>query len=404
MHKEKLHYLNRNIAHNLSSIRDINYLKIMKLIYEVRSISRADIARRLNISKTTVTSVTLMLIQNKMIFEEGKGIAKRGRRPLLLKFNERFKLALGIEISDDMCIGILTDLYAQPVCDPVFTELVRGINPNSWRGKEALVKTVHKLTQDIDKKDILGISLGVLGILDHRSRSIKIAESLGWADFSVEEFEKLFDIPVRVLNSSNAAVLGEKWYGAGKNKSNLIYLSISEGISAGIIINNKLITGQTGGAGEIGHITIAPQGPLCRCGSFGCFECLASKSALLRRAKDLAKDNRRCSLSRYTETGNKDISLPILLEEAEKGDLICQQLLRQEAEYIGTALAIAINILDPELIIIGGDIGIQLGDYLLPMIHDSVAQKARYFNEVKIILSKLGRLAVPIGSASRLLG
>ncbi len=395
--------LNKNNIHDLSSIKDINYIKIINLIHSVQSISRAEIARRLDLSKTTVSSVVRNLIRDNIIHDVGLGSSYGGRKPVLLEFNKKIKVSVGIEIGDKECIGILTDLYAHPIREPVIVDIEGDFRDESWRGQRAVINTITELTSDISASTVLGVCIGIPGIYDVSNQSITVAESLGLDHFSIHKMEKIINYPIGIINRANAAALGEKWYGIARKFQNIIYISIGNGIGSGIIINDNLFTGSTGSAGEIGHTTVLPHGPLCRCGSTGCLESLVSIDHIISIAKEFLKKDRHCILRKYIEQEDKDIDLDLILRAAQTGDENCQKLLNQQAEYIGIALANAVNIIDPQLIVIGGKLGFILGDYLLPTIRRVMSERAEYFQNVEIVVSRLGRLAASIGASAYLI-
>jgi predicted NBD/HSP70 family sugar kinase len=395
--------LTKNSADDFSSIKDINYIKIVNLIHTVRSISRAEIARRLNLSKTTVSAVVRNLLKDDIIREMGPGSSFTGRKPVLLEFNKNIKVSVGIEIDDNECIGILTDLYAHPIGDPVIVAIEEDSQAESWRGQRAVLQTISELTSNVDDSTVLGVCIGIPGIYDVSLQTIMVAESMGMDHYSVHKLEKSINYPISIINRANAAVLGEKWYGVARKVHNMIYISIGNGIGAGIIINDNLFTGSTGSAGEIGHTTVLPNGPLCRCGSNGCLESLVSIDHIISTAKEFYKKDKGCLLRKYIEKGIKEIDLKLILQAAREGDASCRKLLNQQAEYFGIALANAINILDPQLIVIGGKVGFILGDYLIPTIKTVISERAEYFKNIDIVVSKLGRLATSIGASAYLI-
>jgi predicted NBD/HSP70 family sugar kinase len=396
-------YFRKDSKESYASIKDINYVKILDLIHSVRSISRTTIATRLNLSKTTVTSVVNRLMSDNIVLETGKGDATKGRKPRMLEFNREVKVSIGLELGDTECIGILTDMYAHPIDTPVTIPIAREAARDGWLGKSAVVETIQRLTENCEPGSVLGVGIGIPGIYDLRHHSIRVAESLGLENMSTRKLEDSLGFPVKVLNRANAAALGEKWYHADAKCQNLLYVSIGDGVGAGIIQNGQLLTGATGSAGEIGHMTIMPYGPLCRCGSNGCLESLVSRNILIARAKDLIQKNRHSILRKIVSERFEAITLETILEAARAGDADILKLLQQQAEYIGMAIVNAISMVDPQLVIIGGETGMLLGEIFLPTITKTVAERARYFKEVEVIISSLGRLASCVGASAYVL-
>ena len=396
-------YFRKDNKERYASIKDINYVKIMDLIHSVRSISRSDIASRLNLSKTTVTSVVNRLMSDNVVHEVGKGDAVKGRKPRMLEFNKEIKVSVGLEIGDKECIGIMTDMYAHPIDNPVITPISREASRDGWKGRSAVLETIRRLTENADPDTVLGVGIGIPGIYDVRHHSIRIAESLGLENFSTRKLEESLGFRVKVVNRANAAALGEKWYRADPKCQNLLYVSIGDGVGAGIIQNGQLLMGATGSAGEIGHMNVMPYGPLCRCGSSGCLESLVSRNIIIARAKDLILKNRHSILRKVVGEQVDSIDLEAILRAAQEGDEDIIKLLQQQAEYVGLALANAISMVDPQVVIIGGETGMLFGEMLLPTIRRVVEERARYFREVEVIISTLGRLASCVGASAYVL-
>ena len=167
-----------------------------------------------------------------------------------------------------------------------------------------------------------------------------------------------------ITNDANAAALGEFYFGAGRGAHNFIYITISTGIGGGIIIDDRLYTGATGTAGEVGHMTIAADGPPCRCGNKGCWEALASGSALSREARRKIKEGAQTSILSYADGDIDRVTAETVQQAAEQGDALAEELIARTGYYFGIGLANLINIFNPELIIIGGGLS-NMGDRLL---------------------------------------
>jgi len=184
-------------------------------------------------------------------------------------------------------------------------------------------------------------------------------------------------------------------------RSRFIYLG--EGIGSGIILNDELYEGTTGSAGELGHTIVLPNGPLCRCGSFGCLEGLVSESILLEKVREIVRYRPKSILAKCLGENGGALSLDVLRKAVSAGDEECQKLVNQQAEYIAIALANLANLIDPELIIIGGDMASAIGDLLIPQIKEVVSRYAPYLTNLRFELSRLGPLSVAVGACAYLL-
>jgi len=209
-----------------------------------------------------------------------------------------------------------------------------------------------------------------------------------WRYFPMQEFlQSTFNIPTAINNDANLAAYGEWTFGAGKGHSNLIYLTISTGIGGGIIIDNKLLSGVAGYAGEVGHMTINPQGPVCSCGKDGHLEAIASGPSIVRWIKSRLEDE---SLQEHFPEG--DLTAKHISEAAESGNELAIAAYERAGKYIGLAIANLLHIFNTSLVIIGGGVS-RAGDLLFEPIrksvHESVISDA-YLDNLQILPAALG--------------
>jgi len=209
-----------------------------------------------------------------------------------------------------------------------------------------------------------------------------------WRYFPIQEFlQSTFNIPTAINNDANLAAYGEWTFGAGKGHSNLIYLTISTGIGGGIILDNKLLSGVAGYAGEVGHMTINPQGPVCSCGKNGHLEAFASGPSIVRWIKSRLEDD---SLREHFPEG--DLTAKHISDAAESGNELAIAAYERAGKYIGLAIADLIHIFNTSLVIIGGGVS-RAGDLLFEPIrksvHESVISDA-YLDNLQILPAALG--------------
>jgi predicted NBD/HSP70 family sugar kinase len=183
----------------------------------------------------------------------------------------------------------------------------------------------------------------------------------GWIGMTAEtEMRRRLDIPVMVDNDANLGALAEAAFGAGRAAGDLVYLKVSSGIGAGLILNGRLYRGSGGMAGELGHVLVDPDGIVCRCGNRGCLETVAGTGALV----DLLR-----------RSHGEDLTVHDMLEAAARGDLGCRRVIQDAGRALGQVVATLLNVLNPELLIIGGELS-AAGDLLLDAVRDSVARAA----------------------------
>ncbi len=256
--------------------------------------------------------------------------------------------------------------------------------------------------KNIDLSQLHSISIGATGVVDMKKGIVTLSPNLpGWHDIPLRDIVKeRFGISTFLINDASAAILGEHQFGAGREVENLIYLTVSTGIGGGIIINDELYLGPCGSAGEIGHMTIDINGPVCNCGSFGCLEVLASGTAVAREAQRRIRQEKKSSLIKTVEGKIEDITAEKVGLAAQSGDSMALEIISRAATYLGIGLLNLVNIFNPEMIIIGGGLS-KLGDLLLNPARQVVRERAFPLSAeaVRIVSTQLGDDAEVLGAA-----
>lgn len=244
----------------------------------------------------------------------------------------------------------------------------------------------------IEEEELEAIGLGCPGPLDVTKGIVYQAPNLGWQNVNIKELlENEIEAPVLIENDANAAALGEKWFGAGQGKDNLIYITVSTGIGGGIIIDRELYRGADDSAGEIGHMVIDPTLDVeCGCGNQGCWEAVASGTALGRLGKE-ALESGRSSLMEKMVTKIEEVDGAIVTKAAKQGDQVALEIIEQATNYLGIGIANLVNILDPKMVIIGGGVS-QAGEMIFKPIREIVARRALKApaRKVEIVPAQLG--------------
>lgn len=259
----------------------------------------------------------------------------------------------------------------------------------------------------ISLKDIMGIGMAVPGPIDTKSGEIMDTPNLPLKGYPLRaKLERHYKIPIWLENDVNAGTYGENKKGAGKGYDHVIGIFPGTGIGGGLILNGKLYRGSQGSAGEIGHMTIQSDGPLCGCGNYGCLEALASKTAIGKDIVALASSGDAPAI--YQEIGTdfgKIKSKVIAKGVSSKKDKKVTAVVNRSAYFLGIGLANIINIFNPELVVIGGGLIEKLGSTYLEKTVESMKIHAMEnpANQVKIVEAKLGDDAVVIGAAALLL-
>ncbi len=313
------------------------------------------------------------------------------------------KIALGIDLGGTkLDAGIMNssgNLNARMRCQ---TEAQKG--PNSVINKikfiiESLIKQ-----QNIQKRDIAGIGIGIPGFIDSYNGKIAALTNLpGWENIPLSDIIKsAFNLPVKIDNDANVAAYGEYLYGSGSGTNNFFYMTVSTGIGGGIIVNGKAYHGANHGAGEIGHIIIDMNGEKCSCGNYGCFEAMASGTAMAKFAEKAMDMGHKSIINEIA--GNRAIKAEHVFEAAVKGDSLAVELVNKEALYLGIGICNTIAMYNPERIAIGGGISNQW-DVLYPKIMETVKNRALKHNlkACDIVKAELGSNSGIIGAAALIL-
>jgi glucokinase-like ROK family protein len=251
----------------------------------------------------------------------------------------------------------------------------------------------------INLTQIQAIGLGVPGPVSEQLGAV-IAPPImpGWDGFPIRtHLEALWQRPVAIGNDANFGALGEWAYGAGRGERNLVYIKVGSGIGSGLLLNGQIFSGATGCAGEIGHITIREDGPLCSCGSHGCLEALSGGNAIAQRAREAVQAGKRTQLSSIKPVEN--ITAKDVASAARLGDLVAQQIMAAAGDYLGIAIASLVNLTNPGMVVVGGGVA-QMGDLLLNPIRLAVQQRSLRpaAQAVRISSALLGRRSSSIGS------
>ncbi len=266
-----------------------------------------------------------------------------------------------------------------------------------------MVENLAGLLKDsgISKKQILGIGVGLPGPVDTQKGVVPRSPHLGgWKGFPLQKWlSKKMGLPVFVANDANAAAIGEKIFGLGRRAKHFIYMTVSTGIGGGLVVNRELVEGASFVAGEVGHMTVVPKGDACKCGKLGCLEAYASGTAIAAFAAREIKAGKASRISHFATQGNKLTAREVGLA-AKKGDSLALKAYERAGFYLGIGIANLLNILNPELIILGGGVLKSAPrDFWRAMLQSAKREAwPQAFQAVKIVRTKLGDLVGDLGA------
>lgn len=271
-------------------------------------------------------------------------------------------------------------------------------------GPQTVISQIEELAANVRGRvpDVtpLGIGIGAPGPLDPVAGVVIAPPTLaGWSEVPLARIlQERFDLPVRLENDANAAALGEWHFGAGRGAASLVFVTVSTGIGGGIVADGRVLHGRRGLAGEIGHMTITDQSERCFCGAVGCFEAVASGTALGRRATAVTKRGDGSALRSLS--GDDDVTGRHVVEAARGGDAMALLLIAEEGRWLGIGFTNLLHLYSPDRIVMGG--GISDGyDLLHGHIESTIRERAMSaYRDVPVVRARLGLHAGLVGAAS----
>ena len=313
----------------------------------------------------------------------------------------------------DLLVGV--DLGGTKILAGVFTPQLKRVataklSTKAERGYAAVLERIDRCIRDaVDEADlslrqVRGIGIGAPGAVNPETGEVLFAPNLRWKDAPLKrDLEKLLGVPVFVENDCNVCTLGVHGVELEGKPQSLVGIFVGTGIGAGIIIQGRLFGGFNRTAGEIGHMVLEIEGPKCGCGNRGCFEALASRTAIFRRLSDAIRDGTKSQLTELLGPGEEIVDLKSgdLRKALRKGDKLVEKVIEEASEYIGIAVANVINFLNPQCIVLGGGVLDALQDDIMPIIVATARDYAMTGTDkgIEIIASRLGDEAGITGSA-----
>ncbi len=338
-------------------------------------ISRATLAEMTGLNKTTVSSLVRELIQNHFVREVGYDTSGIGRPAMLLDLNPDAGYIISAEIGVDFIAVSRTNFLSEVQWHTVERVRRSMSQRTTLEHLLALIERAIKAEPNANG-GMLGLALGVPGLVDQKTGSLLFAPNLGWHDAPLADFlREHFDGPIFIDNEANMAALGEHYSGAAQGCDEVLYISAGVGLGGGIVRNGALFRGTSGFAGEFGHMTIIPGGPLCNCGSRGCWETVVSQAALYRSIREAVEAGECSVLQEIAGSDLSHLTIEQIVDAAKKGDAVTLEALDTLARYLSIGIASLVNAFDPELVVFGGILS-QAADFLLPAVEDRLRERS----------------------------
>jgi len=401
---ESLLTLEENYLARLNNVERRKYiqkLKIVKHLYIKGAKTNADICSRFNISSPTSIAMLNELIAEGLVEKQGRGKSIGGRKPELYGLCDRSLFVLSIQIekfktrmaifdnNNHVIIGVQTFAI----------ELTKDLG-----ALEQVYEHASELIQrsGIDAKKLIGVGISMPGLVSSKEgNNHTYLLATDEPNSLQQQLEQRFGKPVFIQNDAKSATLAEYRFGLAHGQRDVLVLSMDWGIGMGVILDGKLRSGASGFAGEFGHIPLVEGGALCHCGKRGCLETVASGSAIVRKAKAGIKAGQNTLLSKLSDSEIEQLEPEQVIGAANDGDQFAISILAEVGTNLGKGIAILIQLFNPELIIVGGEIA-QAKQFLMPSIQQAINTycMSQLREKTSIVISELGNNAVILGSVA----
>ncbi|MGW6919866.1 ROK family protein [Streptomyces sp. NPDC054950] len=325
-------------------------------------LTRLELARRAGLSAAAVTKAVRPLFASGYLVEDADTEARSalGRPANLVRVDGGRALFLGLKLTGDAIFGVLTDLRCRIL-------LARRVPLTDRAAKAVLASTAELVRELLTEADgygvrVMGLGIAVSGDVDRGEGVVRYSPFLEWRDVPLAELAcAVTGLPVTVDNDVRALTVAEQWFGAGVGLSNFAVVTVGAGVGCGLVVHGRVVAGAHGVAGEIGHVTVDPDGPLCHCGNRGCVEAIAADPAILARIRE--------------RSGVEVADTTEAVDLARRGDDHAREAYSRAGEAIGRGIATVANLLGPERVVISGE-GLAAYDLFAEQIRSAFAAAA----------------------------
>lgn len=379
---------------NLEDVQEMNRSLIIRLMRKMSVCSRADLAKATGLKQATITNIINDLMDWGLVKEVGIIGGEKGRRSIGIALNGEMYKVIGIRLARKYIYVGLYDITGTEYY--VKTEKISILSGSAVALKK-MKDMIKEVLKDEEGNKVIGIGVALPGpFIRTEGRIALMTEFPGWENISIrEELESEFGLPVYLEHDANAGALAEWWLGSNSiDKGVLVYITAGQGVGAGIIIDGRVLRGSLGIAGEIGHMSIAYDGPKCQCGNRGCLEHYCSTSVLVREAMN--------ELPNYPESVlHKDCSLNSIFEAIKAGDELANKVFLKIARYLGLGIVNVVNAYNPDVIIIGDELS-QSGLHLLNIVRKTVEEHVlpSIYKNLRIELSSFSNDPILVGAGA----
>lgn len=378
-------------------LRQGNRFDILRRLYRTTDASRHEIAHDTGLSFATVSNTVGELIESAVLVEAGFVSSGGGRPRALVAVNAGRGALLGVDVAETYVHAEAFDLRLRSLAT-----VERELHPEDNRPDDvvahvgAAVESVLRHTR-LAPADVLGVGVSLPGQVDREAGVSVFAPNWNWHDVPVgTPLTTRLGLPLYLDNPLKASTAAELWFGAGREADDLAVVTLGTGVGAGFAIGGSLHRGVSNSAGEWGHTTLVLDGRLCHCGSQGCVEAYVGAAGIMHHLRDLAPD------SPLLHSGDQTATIEELQRAAERSDPVAVKVLDDTARYLGAGIANLVNLVNPEVVVLGGWVSSRLGVHLIAETRTVLARHAlrRPADAVRLELCRLGRNAVSLGAAT----
>lgn len=378
---------------NHDLMRTTNTLEILKCVRDAGPLTKREIQARVGLSWGAVSNITGDLLRRGLLAECKRKETSVGRTPSIYEINGQRNLCIGLDINAEGITGVLTDLKCRSIKETRLNNL-----ENTRAGiLDQVGQVIQTLSADLAGR-LIGIGVAMQGSVDaEHGVSVFSPYFPDWHNVPIKKLlEDEFGIQTRVEHDPNCMALAEQWLGVAREVKNVLFVRMTMGIGLSIMIDGRIYRGADGNAGEFGHIIMNPGGLRCTCGNYGCLEAYASGRSILARAMEGIRLG-RCGGIEPPADGT-ELKLETIADAARQGHAYLAGLFEEAGSYLGIGLSSLVNILNPELIVIGGGLA-RFADLFLERAKAAAMDKVWKGCRVNLVLSSLPNNAAAIGAA-----
>lgn len=372
--------------------------QILRAIYFNGPLSNSELSKNIHLSTPKINSLLVELIKDGLAEELGRGDSSGGRRPIIYGLVKNGFYVVGITINIARTIISIFNSNNEVVSGPHFFPIRMQSDITIFNNvNEMLEKVVVESNIPHDKILVAGIELpGLINLKQGINKTY-----FPNIDNLFDELRKIFGIPVFFNHDSKVRTFAEQHFGLAKNKKNVLMLQADWGLGLGIIVNGKLYSGKSGYSGEFGHLPIVDNGVLCACGKQGCLETMVSAFAISRMAKEGIQKGKLSLITELVQSDLDKIDISIVIQAANQGDQFAISLFSEVGYWLGRGIAYLIQIFNPELIIIGGQVA-EASQFIMAPIQQAIHSFCNrdISNNTEIKFSELGSNAGTVGVAA----